>query len=47
MQKIYVRRVLVSDLELHRKTGKTFADSITTVHYFDLNDGHLAAQYKK
>ncbi len=30
-RKIYVRRVLVSDLELHRKSGLTFLDSVINV----------------
>ena len=36
--KVYVRKVLVSDLDLHGRDGKLFADRATSVREYDLQD---------
>jgi cell wall-associated NlpC family hydrolase len=41
--KVYVRKVLVSDLELHGRDGRMFADRATSVRDYDLQDFTPAA----
>ncbi len=42
--KVYVRKVLVSDLDLHSRDGKIFADRVTSVRGYDLQDWTPAAK---
>ncbi|MCH4157008.1 MAG: SH3 domain-containing protein [Acidaminococcaceae bacterium] len=45
--KVYVRKVLVSDLALHGRDGKIFADRATSVRDYDLQDFPAAAAQNK